>query len=170
MKALKHTGPNPAPMTDNEAIALFEFVKRLPPNPIIVQIGAYIGVSTMAMLESRPDCYIFSIDVKPCHQEKVNISEAGLDVSRVVRVLGDASQIDWPFQVDLALIDGNHYYEAVKADCEAWLDKARLIVFHDYIPANAPRRNQVYEVVQELFGNQEPVMQVERLIGYESVT
>ncbi len=167
MKALKFTGPNPAPMTNNEVIALANCAKLLPDNSIVVQIGAYIGVSTMAMLESRPDAYIFSIDVKPSMQEKVNISEAGLDVNRVVRVLGDASQMDWPFKVDMLFVDGNHYYEAVKADCEAWLDKVDgLVVFHDYIPKNAPAKNQVYEVVQELFDS-EPFMQVERLIGFE---
>lgn len=154
-------------MTDNEAEALALYVLSLPRNPIIVQIGAYIGVSAMAMLESRPDTYIFSIDVKPCLQEKVNISEAGLDVNRVVRVLGDASQIDWPHKVDMLFVDGNHYYEAVKDDCEAWLDKVNgLVVFHDYIPKNAPKRNQVYEVVQELFDGKS-FMQVERLIGFE---
>ncbi len=154
-------------MTDNEAIALAECTKLLPDNPIIIQIGAYIGVSTIAMLEARPDAYIFSIDVKPCMQEKANVSEAGLDVNRVVRVLGDASQIDWPLKVDMLFVDGNHYYEAVKADCEAWLKKVNgLVVFHDYIARGAPAKNQVYEVVNELFDS-EPFMQVERLIGFE---
>ena len=141
IKALKFAGPNPAPMSSDEVLALADIAKQLPANPVIIQIGAYIGVSTMAMLESRPDCFIFSIDVKPCHQEKVNISEAGLDVSRVCRILGDASQIDWPFPVNMLFVDGNHYYEAVKADCDAWLSKVRgLIVFHDYIKENAPAR------------------------------
>lgn len=168
MKALKFAGPNPAPMTSKEVLALADIVKQLPPNPVIVQIGAYIGVSTMAMLESRPDCFIFSIDIKPCLQERVNISEAGLDVSRVVRVLGGASQIDWPFSIDMLFVDGNHYYEAVKADCDAWLDKVNgLIIFHDYIPVGAPARNQVFEVVSELFRLETPIMKAERLIGFE---
>jgi hypothetical protein len=51
---------------------------------------------------------------------------------------------------------------------EAWLDKVNgLVVFHDYIPKNAPAKNQVYEVVSELFGDKKPFMQVERLIGFE---
>lgn len=168
MKALKFAGPNPAPMTSKEVLALADIVKTLPANPIIIQIGAYIGVSTMTMLESRSDCFIFSIDVKPCLQEMVNINEAGLDVSRVVRVLGDASQIDWPFSVDMLLVDGNHFKEAVQADCEAWLSKVKgLIVFHDYIKGNAPPKNQVREVVDELFAFETPVLEVERLIGFE---
>lgn len=168
MKALKFCGPNPAPMTEGEAIALANCVKLLPDHPVIVQIGAYIGVSTMVMLETRQDAFIFSIDVKPWKQERVNIKEAGLDIRRVVRVLGDASQIDWPFAVDFLFIDGNHYYEAVKADCEAWLNKVDgLVVFHDYIPKDAPAKNQVYEVVNEFFNNQEPFMQAERLMGFE---
>lgn len=167
-KAIKFAGPNPAPMTRDEVLALSNIVTLLPDNPIIVQIGAYIGVSTLAMLEARPDAYIFSIDIKPWKQERVNIIEAGLDVNRVVRVLGDASQIDFPFIVDMLFVDGNHYYDAVKADCEAWLDNVEgLVVFHDYIEQNAPPKNQVYEVVNEFLGDKEPFMQVERLIGFE---
>jgi len=168
MKALKFCGPDPKPMTQVEALALADCIKCPPPNPVIVQIGAYIGVSTLVMLETRPDAYIFSIDIKPWKQERVNVIEAGLDVRRVVRVLGDSSQIDWPYSVDMLYIDGNHYYEAVKTDCDAWLNKVDgLIVFHDYIEKDAPKRNQVYEVVNELFGDKEPFMQVERLIGFE---
>jgi predicted O-methyltransferase YrrM len=113
-------------MTSNEAMALADCVKLLPDNPVIVQIGAYIGVSTIVMLETRLDAFVFSIDVRPWKQERVNILEAGLDARRVVRVLGDASQINWPFVIDLLYIDGNHYYEAVRADCEAWVRRGLI--------------------------------------------
>lgn len=172
-KAFKHCGPDPKPLTQNEAVAIATVCRMLLPNPVIVQIGAYIGASTIAMLETRSDAYIFSIDMKPCREEKINLIEAGLNYQRVVRVLGDSSQIDWPFQIDMLYIDGNHYYEAVKADCEAWLERTGklyeggYIVFHDYIPTDAPPKNQVCEVVNELFEDVEPFIQVERIIGFE---
>lgn len=167
MKAFKHCGPNPLPMTRGEAVALAECVKLLPPSPVIVQIGGYIGASTIAMLETRPDAFIFSVDIKPWREEQHNVIDAGLDVSRVVRVLGDSSKIDWPCQIDLLYVDGDHRYDGVRADCETWLDKVNgYVIFHDYILENAPFRNQVYQVVNEFF-KQEPFIQVERLVGFE---
>lgn len=168
MKAFNLCGPNPKPLTKNEAIAIADCIKLLPPNPVIVQIGAYIGASTVAMLETRPDAYIFSIDIKPCPAEFDNLQQAELDTKRVVRVLADSSQINWPVKVDMLFIDGNHFYEAVKADCEAWLDKVQgLVVFHDYMLKDAPAKNQVYEVVREMFGDRQPILQVERIIAFE---
>lgn len=168
MKAFIHCGPNPQPMTRNEAMALASCALLLPPNPVIIQIGAYIGASTIAMLETRPDAFIFSIDLKPYPQERENLIAAGLDANRVVRVLGDSSQISWPYPVDMLFIDGGHFYEAVKADCAAWLDRVKgYVIFHDYIPVGAPPKNQVARVVREIFGNEQPFVQVERIIGFE---
>lgn len=157
-------------MTRTEVQTLADCVKLLPANPVIVQIGAYIGVSTIAMLEIRPDAFIFSIDIKPHPEERANLVDAGLDYLRVVRVLGDSSQIDWPIQADMIFFDGDHRYAGIKADCERWLDKVKpdgLLVFHDYIPEGAPPKNQVYQVVSEFFGRQGSVLQVERLICFE---
>lgn len=168
MKAFSLCGPDPAPLTKAEALGLAYAAKLLPANPVIVQIGAYIGASTVAFLETREDAFIFSIDIKPWQKERENIITAGLDVSRVVRVLGDSSQIDWPRPVDLLYVDGNHYYEAVKADCDMWLSKVDgYVLFHDYIRDNAPARNQVYKVVNELFKGQAAIFQIGRLICYE---
>lgn len=168
MKTFALCGPNPAPLTKAEAITLAYIAKQLPANPVIVQIGAYIGASTVAFLETRPDAFIFSIDIKPWQAERENVTRFGLDTSRVVRVLGDSSQIDWPRPVNLLYIDGNHFYEAVKADCDRWLDKVDgLVVFHDYILEKAPPKNQVAQVVNEVFGNKPVILLVGRLICFE---
>lgn len=167
MKAFKHCGPNPLPMTQNEAIALAKYVQLLPPSPVIVQIGGYIGASTIAMLETRPDAFIFSVDIKPWREERQNVIDAGLDISRVIRILGDSSEIDWPYEIDLLYIDGDHRYDGVKSDCKAWLDKVNgYVIFHDYIPVGAPLKNQVYQVVTEVLFRK-PTFQVERLAGFE---
>lgn len=172
MKAFKHCGPNPNPMTRPEAIALADCVKQLPPNPVIVQIGAFIGVSTIAMLETRPDAFIFSIDIKPHPEERANLIDAGLDHLRVVRILGDSQQMDWPWLADMIFFDGDHRYNGIKADCQQWLGKVKsggLIIFHDYILKNAPPKNQVAQVVNEFFAGIRPFMQVKRLIGFKDI-
>lgn len=169
MKAFKHCGPNPKPLTENEALALAEIAKTLPANPVIIQIGAYIGASTIALLETRPNSTIFSIDIKPSMQEIVNVAEAGLDSDGVIRLLGDSGNIGryFPYQCDLLFFDGDHREAGIKRDIETWLHTARgLIAFHDYIPDNPPIRNQVAKVVDEMI-DLPVVLEVERLKVFE---
>lgn len=170
LKSLAECGPDPRPLTKAEGQALSDLAKRLPPNPIIVQIGAYFGVSTAVMLETRPDAFIFSIDIKPCEQERVLLIDLGLDYRRVVRVLGDSAEVGafWPHYCNLLLIDGDHTYEGCKADCEAWLPSVKdYVVFHDYIIAHPPEKNQVFVVVEEFFHNYDYVVRAGSLIGFE---
>jgi predicted O-methyltransferase YrrM len=157
-------------LTMGEATALAECVKRLPKNPVIIQIGANEGLSTIAMLETRSDAFIFSIDLKPYRQEKENLIKLGLDPRRVVRVLGNSQKMDWPYLVDMIYVDGDHRYNGVEADIKNWFGRVipgGLIVFHDYIPKGAPPKNQVAQVVDEYFQRMESFIRVERVIGFE---
>jgi predicted O-methyltransferase YrrM len=156
-------------LTTGEATALAECVYRLPKDPVIINIGANEGRSTIAMLETRPDAFIFSIDLKPWREEKMNLIKLGLDPRRVVRVLGNSSKMDWPYLVDMIYVDGDHRFNGIEADCKNWLDKVipgGLIVFHDYIPKGGPPRNQVAQVVDEFFRGQKPFIKKERVIGF----
>lgn len=153
-----------------EANALVKCVKLLPDNPVIVQIGASKGISTVNMLEARPDAFIFSIDIAECSWERESIDKIGLDHRRVVRVLGDSSQMDWPVKVDMVYFDGNHTYEGVKADCDTWLcniKKNGLAVFHDYVLVGGKPTIGVYKVVDSIFDNQKPFVRGDRIIGFK---
>lgn len=153
-----------------EAEALINCVRHLRNDSLVVQIGASKGISTVAMLEARPDVFIFSIDIEPCPWEKESIIKAGLDCNRVIRVLGDSKQINWPFPVDMLYIDGDHSYDGIKGDCEAWLGKVRpggLAVFHDYVLKGAKPTNQVAQVVDSFFQDKEPFVRIDRIIGFE---
>ena len=158
-------------LTEVEAGALADCVAGLPKNPVIVQIGANAGLSTVAMLSARPDAFIFSIDIKPCNDEKITLFNEGLDPRRVVRLLGNSQEMGWPetIKVDMLYIDGDHRYKGVKADYDNWSSKVKaggLVVFHDYIAYNAPPKNQVYEVVKEAFNGAEPFIKAGRVIGF----
>lgn len=156
-------------LTPIEAQALQTCVNELQENAIVIQIGANAGLSTVAMLSARPDIFIFSIDIKPCNEEKINLFNENLPLKQVVRVLGDSQEMGFPFRCDMLYIDGDHRYQGVKADYLNWKDKVRdwgLIVFHDYMPKGAPPKNQVYEVVQEFYKDTEPFIQAERIIGF----
>lgn len=166
MKVFKMLG---SALTREEALGLVEGVKDLPPNPIIVNIGAWHGTSAVCMLETRPDAYIFSLDVKPWALEEENLKKYGLDHTRVVRILGKSGEVDWPFQVDAIYIDGDHREPGIRADCEAWLHKVKkggMILFHDYIPLRPPPKNQVAKVVDTFFPKQKPVIKAGRVIGF----
>ena len=169
MQSLKLCGPDPRPITKEEALALSQIAKQLPPNPVIVQIGAYWGVSTAVMLETRPDAFIFSIDINPCEQEQQTLFDLELDYLRVVRVLGKSEDIGkhWPYRCDMLFVDGDHTLLGCLADCNAWLDKTDIAVFHDYMPENAPPKNQVYQVVKEKFYRQKPIIRAGSLIGFK---
>ena len=121
-------------------------------------------------MSARPDAFVFSIDLKPYPQERENLITEDLNYWQVVRILGDSKQMDFPYQVDMIYFDGDHRYNGIKADCARWLWKIKLgglAVFHDYIPKNAPSKNQVFEVVNEFFNGRDVFIREERIIAFE---
>ncbi len=166
-------GPDPNPMT----IAEVDELKRLvginvlkTVHPIIINIGAERGTSTLAMMEERKDAYIFSIDIDPCEAEISNLRKAGLDDERVVRILGRSQEVGrlWPFWVDFVWVDGNHSLEGVRGDINAWWPKVRpggIIAFHDYFESTPPAHNPsgAGEAVREWMGDKELISEVERI-------
>lgn len=163
-------GPNPNPMTVKEVDALKGLVRLLPDDPVIVQIGAERGTSTLAMLEERPDAFIFSVDIGECKAEFDNLRKAGLDVRRVVRVLGKSQLIGqfWPYPCHMIFIDGDHSEAGVAGDINAWLDSVMpdgFIAFHDYIPEPIPPeiKGRVVYAVDRLMKGYEEILWVERL-------
>lgn len=166
-------GPNPNPMTVNEALHLKQLVKSLAENPVIVQIGAERGTSTLAMLEERPDAFIFSIDIGEATGELNNLVRANLEWRRVVRVLGRSQDIGqyWPHSFDFLFIDGDHSEKGVEGDILAWLPKLKsggIISFHDYIQEPIPPeiKGRVVYAVDRLMGSYERILWTERLIAF----
>jgi len=166
------------PMSYGEINFLVSLVKKLPADPIIVNIGAADGVSTVAMLEARRDAFIFSADIGECPQERANLEAAGLDTARVIRLLGRSQDIgkEFPCEADMVLVDGGHDYKSVKGDIEVWPWKVKVggtLAFHDYIepprPANNP--SEAYEAVNEnLPAEFELTGQVDRLIAFQRMS
>lgn len=162
-------GPDPNPMTLEEADALREIVISLPENPTIIQIGAERGASTVAMLDARPDAFIFSIDCGKRPEEFENLKRADLPWQRVARGLGRSQDIGvaWPWEADLVFIDGDHRRPGIDEDIALWADKAKTwLVFHDYIPPEEREKQlgRVWEAVEEWDAEGfEPVVLVERL-------
>jgi predicted O-methyltransferase YrrM len=144
------------PVSHAEIDYLKELATDLPSSPIIVNIGAATGVSTVAFLEARPDCRLYSVDVLPCEQEIQNVRRAGLKAHHVVRLLGDSKLLGprFPLQCDLLFIDGDHWN--ARGDIEAWVETGKVkaggvIALHDWQPNGCAPNNpgSVTEHVRE---------------------
>lgn len=139
----------------------------LPRDPIVVNIGAAAGVSTLAILEARPDALIYSCETDPGAGEYSSIERAGLDKSRVIR-LGNSQAEGLRFKqdVDFIFVDGGHSVEDVTGDIAAWLPHLKLgcvIVFHDY---SNPYLPAVKEGVDQAIGDLQVIADVGTIRAY----
>jgi len=123
----------------DEADFLKALVSQLPPGPVVVNIGAAAGASTMAMVEERPDdIFVFSIDTDPNAGEPIELGKAGLAcLNRVVRILGKSGEVGqhFPYAVDMVFVDGDHSYAGVVSDLLTWMPKVKpggFLACHDY--------------------------------------
>lgn len=143
----------------------------LPPNPLIVNIGANVGTSTVAMLEERQDAFIFSIDPRPWPEERENIIACNLNPLKVARLLGDSAEIGlhFPYQPDLVFVDGDHTDKGVKGDIDAWVRKCRYVaLYHDY---HHPRYRDkpgvnLDSIVDEAMAGWERIGEARYLVGF----
>jgi predicted O-methyltransferase YrrM len=141
------TGPDPRAQTMKEVEALKSLAKELRPNPVIINIGAAGGISTIAFLEERPDAVVFSIDIDPREGERENAQKCGVDVTRIVRLLGKSQDVgrNWPYYVDMVFVDGDHREDGIIGDIEVWLPRVMpnggILAFHDYFEGEPPPHN-----------------------------
>lgn len=162
-------------LSTNEIDLIKLCVAKLPDKPKIINIGANIGTSTCAMLEANKNAFIFSLDTKPCVEEKENLVKCGLPSNQVLRVLGDSTKIDtklWPFMVDMVFVDGSHTIEGVTKDCQNWKPFARhTILFHDYAHPNYTHNgeNLFDQTVDELMKDWKRIGQARYLVAFERV-
>ena len=129
-------------------------------HPIVIEVGSWIGTSTLAILESisRKGGKLYCIDhwggtpdVVP-HQKlsqdvdvflvfKYRLKLAGFwdCVCPIMTDSVSASEIIKDKIADLVFIDANHSYESVKKDIEIWQPKLKLggiLCGHDYSPSH----------------------------------
>lgn len=159
-------------MSVPEVRLMKKLVMDLPENPLVVNIGANVGTSTISILESRPDAYVWSIDRNSCPDEKVNaIAVLGGEIAgRISRLLGDSSSLGrhFPVMIDCLVVDGDHTQKGCRKDLFAWKDKVKqggIIFFHDYDHKKAPG----VTVVVDNFEKQYPVKRLGKeryLVGF----
>lgn len=138
-------------MTYEEVRLLQSSARKLPDSPVVINIGAGVGTSSAAILEARPDAFVFSIDKRRKPDEQANLLRCGLDVSRCVRILGSSQVVGehFPYNVDMVFVDGDHTVGGALADVKVWLPKitsgSGMIAFHDYDHPNLPDLKKVID-------------------------
>lgn len=150
-----------------EVAALKELAQSLPPNPVVVNIGAGAGTSGLAFMESRPDLKLITIDVQyedspfGCLIAEARVlKEAGYGFpfdNRYYQVQNDSviAGLEWQQwnpgdggkkPVDLVFVDGLHTYNGCKGDILAWLPnikKGSIIAVHDYDKKTVYKRDDL---------------------------
>lgn len=140
-------------ITHAEVDALKAIVNSLPPNPVVVNIGAGAGTSGLAIMEARDDVLLTTIDKTleshpyGCLEgETVVLKNAGILPSaqdRYKQIHGYSIAIGehWPERynddvlADFVFVDGDHSYEGVRGDIDMWtlnIKKGGIIAVHDY--------------------------------------
>jgi predicted O-methyltransferase YrrM len=131
-------------MTVHEGAYLFALANSLDA-ATIVEIGRSKGGSTMLLAAamtpgSRLISYDLHVKASAGRRSDAELLAAlrryGLD-KRVELVVADSRTVEGPAECDLVLVDGDHTYEGVRADWEAWRPRIRVgghVVFHDAVP------------------------------------
>lgn len=122
----------------------------LPPDPLVVNIGAGVGTSAATFLHARPDLTVITVDIQEgvspyggLGNERVALVEMGLlNERKYFPIVGDSKTIGktfperYPhFRADLIFIDGDHTYEGCAGDILAWLPLLKpggYLAIHDY--------------------------------------
>lgn len=146
----------------DELPALKNLVRLLPMRSLVINIGAGAGTSGLAIMESRSDVRLITIDVQDASSpfgcleaERDVMRRAGFGKQLGVRwgqLLGDSVEIgiNWfdfgmTFEEnsedvhfgfpDMVFIDGDHSYEHARDDIQVWsrlTKEGGIIAVHDY--------------------------------------
>ena len=143
-----------------EIDSLLSIVKKLPKNPVIVEIGTYLGATTVSISKERPDASITTIDccehgsnwnapydkyVREYIVDKVlkeNVSKKHVlenlsRVSNVNFIEGYSPQCaaDWNTEIDLYFEDGDHGNPNLAINLAYWSKFVKVggyLAAHDY--------------------------------------
>lgn len=170
--------------TPSEQALLVRLAQKVPPDGVIVEIGAEFGMSaSLFAYGAAATVDIYSIDLFPgdlMRQHIENLASAGYAAivpeaaskegdgpgykCRTNVIKGDSVEIgrNWQFgMVDLLFIDGDHTYKGVQRDLMAWAGKVKphgLMVFHDVAQVSNyqphPQHFEVAAAIRDWLGDQ----------------
>lgn len=118
---------------------------------VVINIGAGAGTSGLAILESRPDVILHTVDIQDadspfgclyaerqvCHEAGYKLGENWYQCHVDSKELAEV----WPGPVDVVFVDGGHEYEECAGDILGWLPHilpGGYIAVHDYRKDDIP--------------------------------
>jgi len=155
-------------LSHSEIDLLTELTQKLPPKPLIINIGAGVGTSALTFLSARPDSIVLTseitYDANPyggVENELGILQRAGfLDQGRYNFIVGDSIVTGKDYRgpkADLVFIDGDHEYESCLGDIQTWwphLKEHGYVAIHDYEKLDAwTKKNPTVPIDQELIGH-----------------
>lgn len=121
-------------MTLDEVDLIHQLAPSVPKEATCVNVGCGAATSIIALLEYRPDLYMFSVDINE-ENGMSQLEQAGL-MSHIYKVIGDSKTVNWPgAPINWWFCDGGHEEFEIRGDIEAWLPRMgydAILLFHDY--------------------------------------
>lgn len=103
----------------------------------VVMIGAGPGVFALSLMEQRRNPpTLFVVDIGTFQWIDAHLQASEADMNRIHYIQGDSSEIgkEWQGKCKLLIVDGDHSYEGVSKDLDAWLshvEKGGFAFLHD---------------------------------------
>jgi hypothetical protein len=172
-----------------EIDTLLAIAKLLPPNPVILEVGTYLGGTTVRLAESRPDAGITTIDccdhgdnwnepyneyvrtyvVEQVLKDKVSKQHLLANISRFnnitfVEGYSPGCLLGWNTELDLYFEDGDHGNPNLQKNLKFWSKFVKVggyLAAHDY----CEECSEVIEEIDKMIGNNwKKVLEDRRLI------
>ena len=158
----------------DDMLAIKEDVEALEPGSVVVEVGVRFGCSLTAIaLMAKEGVELHGIDIEDFKGRVEYWKRIGLDK---ITTFHHGNSIDvagsWDKKIDFLHIDGNHFYEHVKADIEAWflhMKKGRVMVFHDFDESSPGVMHAVTEFADTRGKEVKQFLQMRKLVQGSSI-
>jgi len=133
-------------LSANEIVLLANEARKVPKDGIIVEIGSYLGKSTVTMAESADESVtIFAVDAwdnramgkEPKRDTYPEFRKNTEKYKNIIPMRNSSLSIakSWYKPINLLFIDGDHSEEAVRYDLMSWVPHVvskGILLLHDY--------------------------------------